>query len=73
MVKSFCDVCKNELTRNVVSDPLVVEQGDFKAEVKVNPVNADLCLDCLMKMLNAKPKRKYVRKEAETVIEQTIQ
>ncbi len=71
MKKIFCDVCKEELTRNVVQDRLVVRRDDttkgFSLEVMVskNDVSnsGDLCLDCLLKMLNQKPKRKYVRKQ----------
>lgn len=76
----FCDRCKKEIQRNVVSDRLIVEKGDFKAEVEVCRKDAfvgreeepkmvsndrgDLCLSCLLEMLNSKPKRKYVRKQS---------
>ena len=66
MIKTFCDVCKKELTRNIVAERLVVTSGVFSAEViitKDKTVNdGDLCLECLLKMLNQKPKRKYERK-----------
>jgi hypothetical protein len=53
----------------MVTDPLMVESGIFKIKVTVAPFDAsgdeDLCMDCLMKALTAKPKRKYVRKAKE--------
>ena len=65
--KTFCDVCDKELTRNMVGDRLIVAIGEFTAEVfisKNGTSNAgDLCYDCLMSLLNTKPKRPYVRKE----------
>lgn len=59
MNKTFCDICKNELTRNMVDDRLIVEQGGFKVEALVSKDGCayagDLCFDCLMKMLILPP------------------
>ena len=69
--KTFCDICGNELTRNMVTDILIVESastagGGFSAEVLISRNGTtnvgDLCYDCLLRILNKKPKRKYVRK-----------
>ena len=65
MIKTFCDRCHNELTRNVVQDRLVFRRDGttfgFSAEVIVskNDVanDGDLCLDCLLKMLTTVPKK----------------
>ena len=65
MIKTFCDRCHNELTRNVVQDRLVFRRDGttfgFSAEVIVskNDVANDgaLCLDCLLKMLTTVPKK----------------
>ncbi len=60
-IRVFCDVCKKELTRNMVDQRLVVDAGDFHAEVMLSKQgtanDGDLCLDCLMKMLTT-PSRK---------------
>ena len=65
--KTFCDVCDKELTRNMVGDRLIVTIGEFTAEVIISKNgtsnDGDLCYDCLMSLLNTKPKRPYVRKE----------
>ena len=66
-IKVFCDVHKGEITgTNVGKEDWIVEVGDFSARVTVDKCGADndgdLCLDCLLKMLNQKPKRKYERK-----------
>lgn len=69
MIKTFCDICGEELSRNVCVERLIVSQGDFKAEVLISKSGTsnegDLCYDCLLKMLNNKPKRKYERKQAK--------
>lgn len=61
MIKQFCDICKKELTRNVVEDRLIVERGDFKAEVLIakggTTNTGDLCYDCLIEMLTSKPRK----------------
>lgn len=73
--KQFCDVCLSELTRNMATDPLIVEfksrdGGKFIARVVISKDgtdgDGDLCYESLMKELNkplAKPKRKYDRKQ----------
>ena len=65
MNRVYCDVCKKELTCNVVLDRLKVKVGGFMAEVFVskngNANEGDLCKPCLLKALNIKPKRKYMR------------
>ncbi len=64
--KQFCDdTCKKVVTRNMVTDPLVVKWGNFKAVVTVTSTQPDpaLCSDCLITALTAKPKRAYVRKQ----------
>ena len=65
MRKVFCDVCERELTRNMVTEKLVVTDGGFSAEVIVSKDGVsnegDLCYDCLLSMLTTKPKRKYTR------------
>jgi hypothetical protein len=68
MIKVFCDLCKNEITgENVGRGGWRVESGSFVARVTVykdsNEDGGDLCLDCLLKMLNQKPKRKYDKKK----------
>jgi hypothetical protein len=72
MIKVFCDVCGKPLERNMVDERLIVESGEFKAEVLIEKNGTsnegDLCLDCLLKMLNQKPKRKYVRKQVKEEI-----
>jgi len=61
MIIYKCDQCHQELTRNMVSERLVVEQGHFIAEVVVSKDNVsndgDLCYDCLIKMLTTTPKK----------------
>jgi hypothetical protein len=53
----------------MVTEPLIIVDSDFTIRVEVTPLNddddVDLCHTCLMKRLNTKPKRKYVRKEKE--------
>jgi len=53
----------------MVTEPLIIVDSDFTIRVEVKPVNddddVDLCHTCLMKRLNTKPKRKYVRKAKE--------
>jgi len=67
MIKVFCDLCKKELTRNMVAQRLAVKSGNFTAEVIISKKGianeGDLCLDCLLKMLKQKPKRKYEKKQ----------
>ena len=68
MNKTFCDIktCKKVITRNMITDRLVVRFGDFTAVVMVTknkPAGDDaLCYSCLIKGLNQKPTRKYERK-----------
>lgn len=66
--KKFCDVCEEELAENMVNDRLVVERGEFKAEViitKNGTANAgDLCYDCLIVMLTTKSRK--TRKDKNT-------
>ena len=58
MQKTFCDSCGKELTRNVVSEPLIVKTGDYTIAVSVTTDGGgDLCLDCLLKMLTETPKK----------------
>ena len=60
----------------MVTDPLLVESGIFKIQVMVTPFDPsgdeDLCMDCMLKALNAKPKRKYVRKETTQITESSL-
>ncbi len=61
MIIYKCDLCGKELTRNVVSDRLMVDQGDFHAEVMISKKDVtnqgDLCLSCLILMLTTTPKK----------------
>ena len=60
-VRTFCDLCGKPLTRNMVTDRLMVEQGHFRAEVLVSKdgdtTDGDLCCDCLIKILTTPPKK----------------
>ena len=77
-IKKFCDICRKEMPRNMVTERLIVQSlskkgGGFSAEVIVTKNetddDGDLCFDCLMGMLNQKPKRKYIRKpKAELIV-----
>lgn len=71
--KTYCALCSKELKRNVTQDRLVVEFKGFRAEVVItkddSTSDSDLCLECLLNALNAKLKRKYIRKP-KTVPEQ---
>ena len=60
MIKQFCDGCGEEIKRNYVTDRLKrtfqLEGTPFHIEVMAGKSNVtndgDLCLDCLMKVIN---------------------
>jgi hypothetical protein len=55
MRKGFCDVCKQELSRNYVSERYSPKKGLIKCEVMVSFNgtwnSGEICLDCLKLVL----------------------
>ncbi len=61
MIKTFCNECKNEVTRNMITEPLVITSSKFQIAVGVTVYVKDehpaLCCDCLISMLTTEPKK----------------
>ncbi len=75
-VKVFCDVCRNEIAgENVGRGGWRVESGKIVIRATVykdsEEDGADLCLNCLLRILNKKPKRKYERKQKVEPLRET--
>ena len=71
-IRVLCDRCKEEIKgENVGVHGYSVAYGNFIISVEViheNHEQLDMCLPCLLQILNQKPKRKYVRKQKDDVL-----